>query len=100
MVLKTFPNVVGCNLDKAITLIDTYLKAYGVNYSLKSVTYNRIKFDQKKNEIIIYLDKFNEVISTPYIQYDELHLNKNVNIQEEDDDFLNDLNDDKEYSSF
>jgi hypothetical protein len=87
MVMKTFPNVVGCDLDRATTLIDTFLRGINVSYSLKSVPYNRIKIDQRKNEIILYLDKFNEVISTPYILYDESYaVNKIVLDEEEEDD--------------
>ena len=84
--MKTFPNVVGCDLDRAITLIDTYLKGIHVNYTFKSVAYNRIKLDQRKNEIILYLDKFNEVISTPYILYDESYAINKFLVEEQEED--------------
>lgn len=85
MGLKTFPNVVGCHVDRAYTLIDTYLKSQGITYYVKSVPYDRQKHTQKKNEIILYLDKFNEVISTPFITFDEYY-GKNSIEEEEDDD--------------
>lgn len=68
-----FENVVGLDLDRAKRLIDDKMKTYKVSYSIyvKMYTFKNKKEaqPQNQNQIVVWVDKNNEVVTTPFIQF-------------------------------
>jgi hypothetical protein len=75
MAVKKFPNIVGCSPDKASLIIEPTLNLLQIPFFYRIEIYNKIKGSsaQKKNEIVLYVDKNNEIVTTPYVIYDEVY---------------------------
>lgn len=73
--LITFDNVVGCSLERAKTLINFKLLSLGItNYFFTVELYNfknmkNSNLEKQKNQIILWIDKNNDVTKTPSLQY-------------------------------
>ena len=85
MAVKKFPNIVGCSPDKASLIIEPTLNSLKIPFYYRIETYNKMKGSstQRKNEIVLYVDKNNEIVTTPYVFYDEVY----TGYGEEEDDF-------------
>ena len=76
MVIKTFPNVVGYDVPRAVTVIETKLKGISpyIYFSYRVELYNKTTYKpaNRRNEIVFYVDKNNEIATTPYLEYTEI----------------------------
>jgi hypothetical protein len=90
-----FDNVVGLDLERAKSLIREKLVSMNISYTLYTKTYS---FKNKKessaqtpHQIFLWVDKNNEIVTTPYIQFNQKSTSKlfeeeeyDINEQERD----------------
>jgi len=95
-----FENVVGLDLERAKSLINDKMKTLKVSYSIYIKTYtfkNRKEAQtQNQNQIVVWVDKNNEVVTTPFIQFSK----KTANDKKEEENYFEEQEQEQRYHDY